>query len=367
MKKRNGNGNGNAHGGNGDVSKDPVSLQILALYVVQKLGQGTLTQVQTELREKLKLEIHQNTLEIALDALRKRGFLSLNHGSDDEGNRLDLFGIRNLKFQAPPEVAHYSDLLPELLKTPEAEAIKAGLDEKEHQGETKEKASRLGYRDYYLVKARFRTLDPILGGMPKSPYLDKLLRMSENKVDADVFFDRDSDGAFVITSDQVAGWLRGNIRIANKGDVSIYIGCSPAKFVPEKGRVEQIVLPVISQGKGCGLIKYEAVRAGVEFDITFNVPAHGVMSLPEFRSFLMLSGLQPIRGLSPARGKRYGRMLLIGFDSVRDTRNVKAAIEMALHTLPEELRKQYESVISEHLDAADGLRLASKGGGEAEA
>ena len=349
-----------------DPATDPVSLQILALYVVQQLGQGTLDQIASEMAVKLKLIVNVHTLEIALDALRKRGFLSANHGADPSGSRVDLWSIRNLKFQSPPEVAHYGAVLSELLKTPEAQQIKAGLDAKEHKGEKKEKANRLGYRDYYTVRARFVTMDAILGAMPKSPYLSHLLRLSEKEIgvrppEADIYFDRDPiDGRFAISSDQVAGWVRTNMRYANKGDISIYVGCSAAKFQPKPAQVEQAVFPIITQGKGAGLAKYEAVKAGVEFEIIFTVPAFGAMAVQEFRAWLAFAGMHPIRGISPARGKRYGKILLIDFEATKDVRDVQHSLKLAMTNIAAPLREKYEKVLEGHLDAAKGVFLWSR-------
>ena len=94
---------------------EPMNLQILCLYIVQKLGQGTLDQIQKSLADKVLVFVHVNMLKTALDALRKRNFISLNDGRDEEGNIHRLYGIKDLRFAHPPEVCQYADLLPKLL------------------------------------------------------------------------------------------------------------------------------------------------------------------------------------------------------------------------------------------------------------
>lgn len=356
MPPAGGNGGGQFYA-NGDPAKDPVALQLLALYTVQNLGQGSLEEIHEMMTKKLQVAVHKNVLENALDALRRRDFVSLTYGKGEDGHRHDIFGIRNLKFQAAPEVAHYGNVLPELVSSPIAEAIKKGLDAKELKTKSKVKANRLGYRDYFMVKATFVTTEPLLGGTPRSPYIDRMLKLTGNKVEADVYFDRDALGNPIIAGDQVNGWVRSNIRIASKSDATAYIGSTPAKFINVKpSDTIQFALPIVDQRGGKGLVRYETIMAGAKFEITFTVPSFGFMTPEAFRPHVAQAGLCPLRGLSPARGKRFGKMLLVGYDVVAVNASPLDKLQAALDTLPADLAKQYSSEIAETMKAAKGLK-----------
>lgn len=364
-----GNGNGGSNG-NGDkpaeVAATPaegapkmeiaelVEASVLAMFFCQKLGQASAEDV----REKIVAgggEINEHLLSQALEALRARGLLSYARGRKAGGESIKMYRPRQVIWASPPEVAHLVDLLPRLVATPEAQQLIAKLNAAEEDGDGEEKARRkLGYDEYQDIVAEFLTIDQMLGSQPGSPYLDRLVKRSERLLktsapdDCDLRFWRDTDGALLIGADAVRGWLRTGLRTQGFADAAAsYIGVSPARIFP-KQPLTQTALPVVdARSGGKGLVSYETLEPGERFTLRFRIPVRGFMSPAKFRAWLTGYGPLPVRGLSPARGARFGKVALVGFNVLGETRSAKSFIGAVFDDLPEEAKRFAATVMAD--------------------
>jgi hypothetical protein len=361
-KEKSGNGNGSS-----SIAKDAligrvdekgtlpitdiVEASIVAMFFTQKMGKASLSQIHDKITD-MAGEIDKDLLEQALEALRARGLLSYARGKVAGEGSVRMYKPKQILWAAPPEVAHLAELLPALVATPEAQKLISAMNAGEKIGEGEKKSKRgLGYDMYTGVDATFITLDHFLGSQPSSPCLDRLVRESQwnNIKEADLRFWRDSSGALVIGADAVKGWLRTGLRTAGYGDSIVsYIAASPVKIRPKRA-LQQVALPVVDlrQGGGKGLTSYEVLQPGERFTIHFRIPTRGFMSTDQFRYWLMAYAPHPIRGLSPARGGRFGRMAMIGYRVVGELRSAKNMLDGVMDDIPDEAKEFYAAAMAE--------------------
>ena len=327
---------------------DLVQATVLSMYFVQKLGQATLAQILAKIDEAAG-SLNEHLLQQALEALRARGLASYASGRTEDGSSVKMWKPRRSIWAAPPEVAHITELLPTLVATPEAQDLIASFneDESEGRGDKKEKR-KLGYDDYFDCAATFETIDEMLGSQPASPWLDDICRRSKyNGVKADLRFWRDhDDGALVIGCDAMRGWLRTGLRTLGLGEsAAAYIGVGPVKIYPKKP-LKQTALPVIDQrtGRGTGVPTYETLQPGERFTVHFRLPSRGLMTPEEFELWLAGYGPNPIRGLSPARGGRFGKVALVAFEVLGVMSSATTLLEGVSGMIPEHLRERYKDL-----------------------
>lgn len=325
-----------------------VETSVVALFFFQKLGKATLDQV-FESMQNIGADVSRPLLEQAVDALQARGILSYARGKTESGESTKMWKTRKLIWSNPPEIAHCSDLLPNLVSTKEAQELISTLnaDEREGAGESKSKRD-LGYTKYYRVRVDFITLDQFLGSQPTSPWLEKTVKNSPyNGVEADLRFNRDPvTGEILIPSDVISGWLRTGLRFKGFSDSVIqYIGIDSARIKP-KTPLKQMVYPVIDRGRGAGLNTYECLSPGEKLSISFLVPERGFMGPEDFKRFLMFYAPVPMRGLSPARGKKCGKMAVVGFELFGYANDDEAMLKAVSSGLPEEAKAFYQAELS---------------------
>ena len=325
MSKTNGNtSTSNGNGSSGDVRSqlgamnidDLVDASVLSLFFVQKLGKAARQDVHEKM-EAIGAIVNINLLDQSLEALRGRGLLSYARGAKRDGESVKMYKTTKVKWAAPPEVAHVKDLLAALVSTEEGTRIINILNEQEEVGDGEKKAKRkLGYAEYFEISCRFKLKTPILGSQPESPYLKMIVKESSVKApgECDLRFWRDEEtGKVMIPSDVVCGWLRTGIRYGfNKADTAASYIAADDVLIDTK-EVYQAALPVISQGKGAGINTYEVVRSRTLIDVHLRVPARGVCSPKAFVMWLACYAPRPMRGLSPARGRRFGKMELVDY------------------------------------------------------
>lgn len=334
-----------------------VEVSVLAMYFVQALGKSTPAEVYEKINA-IGADVNLHTLEQAIEALQARGLISYARGKSAGGQSVRMFKPRQIVWAAPPEVAHVSVLLPALVETEEARTIVETLNEGEAKGDGEKKAMReLGYDHYADVEATLLTMDEMLGSQPSSPRLDELLKRSPHgrDVDAMLRFWRDEDGALLIGSDVVRGWLRTGLRTQGFADAAAaYVGASPIRIVPSRSLV-QAAFPVVDQrgGGGKGITSYECLRPGERLTVRFRFPTKGFMSVDAFKLWLAAYGPNPVRGLSPARGGRFGKVALVGFVEKGETRSAKNMLEAVVGQVPKEAAEFYEQLLRE----ADGVSL----------
>lgn len=324
MSGSNGNGNTGIRAElKGMELKNLVEVSVLCLFFIQKLGKASLQDVDEKLKG-IEGVVNEHLLEQALESLRARGLLSYARGKDAAGNSIQMYKTTKVKWAQPPEVAHISDLLPALVSTEEAKDIIDLLNVSEESGKdgTKKAKTKLGYTDYYDMRVDFITKNPMLGSQPSSPYLENLVKLSTypypkiEKGQSILRFWRDEEtGAIVIPSDVVGGWLRTGIRegFGLSEAAAAYVSVDDIHIIPK--RIDQVPLPIIDAQtrKGLGIGTYELLPKGTEFSIHFRVPQKGVGEPMKFLAWLVQYAPKPTRGLSPARGKRFGKLEVIGY------------------------------------------------------
>ena len=345
-----------------------VEVSVLALFIVQKLGQASLDQVLEQARG-IHAAIDPYLLEQALEALRARQLLSYVSGrKKGTGESNKQWKIKQAIWSSSPEMAHVKDLLPALVSTDEAQGIIDLLNGSEEAGEGKPKAkTRLGYDEFWDIRIHFRSLTPILGSQPDSPFLKRIVEESGIKFPvAQLRFWRD-ENAVMIPSDVVAGWLRTNSRIGMGAPeaAASYIATSDIKIVPKRA-LEQVALPVIDprtkQGKG--LNTYEILPKGTEFSALFRVPARGFLEPEDFVLWIASMAPVPIRGLSPARGKRFGKMEVTSYKVLGATASAATMLTSVMEELSEEGQIFYAQLVTRAKDV--NFRSRPKGGFEGE-
>jgi hypothetical protein len=330
--------------------EDVVEVSVVALFFVQKLGKASAGNISDGI-QKIHGEVNPNTLEQALEGLRARGLLSYARGKSKAGESVQMYKTTKVKWAQPPEVAHISDLLPALVATEEAKKIISILNDAESEGDGDSKSKRkLGYEDYYEIRVDFITMNPLMGSTPPSPYLDTIVKKSPYPYPekADLRFWRDSEtGAVVIPSDVVGAWVRTGLRFGFglADSAAHYISASEIHIMPKE--IVQASLPIIDQTtrKGLGIQTFECLPKGIEFSAHFRVPSRGISEPEKFVAWMMSYAPRPVRGLSPARGRRFGRLEVVGYkifgqsekienalgsvvDAFEDPRAKKLAIEM---------------------------------------
>lgn len=340
---------------------DLVEVQVLTLFFVQKLGKASNRDLQ-ERFDAVGAVVNPHLLAQATEALQGRKLLSYGRGRAPSGENMRQWVMRRAIWSSPLEVAHISDLLPKLIATAETSALLDELNDQEREDNPAGggKAQRkLGYQDYVDCRAEFVTLDEMIGSQPASPWLDELIARSPHGKDvkeANIRFWRDyATGAIKIGSDAVRGWLRTGLRSIGFSDaVAQYVSVSDITIVPEKPLI-QVALPVIDPRtkEGKGLNTHECLQPGQRFTILFRIPTHGFLTADQFKVWLAAYGPAPIRGLSPARSARFGKVALVAFEELGDTRAASSALASVRDRIPAEHRAFYDGLARE----AEGMNF----------
>ncbi len=323
---------------------DPTDIKIIGVYLVQTLGHPSLDEILEVCRNKIKCEIHPHLMEAALKGAQKQGFVATGSKRNTQNQTVTSYTMKNLIWKQPPEYAHILDLLPVLLHTVRRSEWKAFFDEKEGRGERKKRRGN-DIDDYHAFRVKIVTLDPLLGSQiscaftdairkrwginqPKPPPPRKPGRPAKDAAPPlssspppkfDSIFEIDAaTGQYVIPSDVLLAWWRTNAsRYAGLPESKAeYIGFSPIKFTP-KPEPMQLQVPVSPQHGGSAAPKiFEAVMPGQELTCTFVAPTKGGCSSEGYKYLWKAGGRYPRRGISPGKGRRYGKFELIEFEDL---------------------------------------------------
>lgn len=311
------------------IISDPMEAQIITVYLVQKLGEATIADLVKTAKERLGVSFGKNNTYLiqALKGMTKKGVLSANQRMDGEHETVHVWVMRSTGWKTPPEFAIFTDLLPELLRTAPLELLKEGFDKKEQQGDPKAMRGNLigEYRHYC---ASFLTDSLLLASqIPCKGWMQERenrgVALKDEDLTGSAIFERDFlTGEIIITPDVIRGWIKNNgIHAANMpGARARYLAIDPIRF-PANTPVIEIVLPVQSDNGPAAPKKYEALLPGLEFDITLSAPVKGFMTPAQLERMLYHIARRPVRGLSPARGTRYGRLIMVGFKQIGLTKS----------------------------------------------
>lgn len=338
---------------------DVTKIAIIAVYLVQKLGQPTMKEIQAKALEQLSCRIDGRNLRRALTGASRAGrnLISVLQGrapGSEGGAVRDVYSMKDpQRWKSPPEMAHINELLPKLLATPELEEVKGWFDDQERTKDPKAvKAQRGNDVDaYHNFSVLIYTTDTLLGSQIHCPYTDMargiVTKPKEGKKDDDddkptmegIFVVDELTGDRILPPDVMNGWWTTNAgRYGGMQDArGLYVAFKPV-HIPKRIQPIQLMLPVNNSKSGASAPKsYEAIPAGQILKIEFTAPTKGLYSPEQYEKLFHIAGNRPRRGFSPARGKRHGHFVVIGF---RDLGPLKeSGIEYVLDGLPPALAK----------------------------
>ncbi len=306
---------------------DPTEVRIIGIYMVQKLTYPTLNELKRAIKEKLNCIVHKSTLKRAMDGAKSAGFVAVALKPNEDGRDETAYKMKNLSWSQPPEYAHIKDLLPVLMRTPEAMKIKEYFDGHEGEAGTKKKRGNL-IDNFHAFRVKAILLEPLLGSQIACEYTHAVreefpTNIEDNNVEVDGIWHRDQlTGDYILTSDALQGWFKTNAcrYMGLQDSKADYVAFSPV-FIRPKHPVYQLVLPV-NTTRGVSAPKpYETISAGEEIVFNFVAPTKGVLSSEQYEEIFVIAGLRPRRGISPARGKRFGRFLVTSFEDLGEIRS----------------------------------------------
>lgn len=352
--------------------KELLEVSIVGVYLVQKMGMPTLNEIKTEALKKLNCVIDGRTLSRALKGASKRGFIAIEQRQLDTGKTAKCYSMKTMIWKQPPEYAHIKDLLPVLLETDEAATIKSWFDEKEKKGSTKKTRGNV-VDDFHAFEFTAITLDPLLGSQINCQYSDAIKKefptnLDKEEVEVDGIWQRDElTGEFVIAPDILQGWFISNAaRYSGLPEArGLYIAFAPVRIQPNnifssngKGEVYQYVLPVNSSKSGPSAPKpYEAIPAGQEITVRFLAPTKGCLLPEQYEALCIVASTRPRRGISPARGRRFGRFMLTSFTDYGPVKD--GDLSWILNDVPESVMDKHGAYIKEAVQRLKGVNLAS--------
>lgn len=334
-----------AKGGNGAPKRQPkpvltdvkdfVQVGIIAVYLVQRMGKPTLAEMQEVIQTRLHANIGNRILKRALQGAAKRGIVAvLQTRQDDGGANVDCFSLKIVGiWKQPPEYAHILDLLDKLLRTPEAEQVKKWFDGSEKATSPK-KARGNVIDEYHAYAFTGVTLTEIIGSQIACPHTDsarqsagafvpgkkddskkkKDEKKDEESVMEGIFMVDALTGDYIIPPDVMLGWFKTNAaRYCGMADSRAeYIAFEPVRI--HNPKVTQLVLPVNGPRGVSAPKSFECISPGAEFTVHFLAPTKGWLKPEQLEKLVVLAGLRPRRGISPARGRRYGSFLVTSFE-----------------------------------------------------
>lgn len=331
---------------------DLVEVSILLMFYIQHLGKASRDDCLARAVAN-GLTVNEHLADQALQALQARDFLSYARGRRASGVNVQMWRPKKSIWAKTPEVAQLraASLLSSLVATDGAKELIAQLNRNEEEPEGVAKARRaLGYDRYVDVQIEFLTLDVFLGSQPKSPLLDGLLSDEHAELECDLRFARNHKREVILPPDVIRGWLRTsfrNRRPKGLGDtLAQYIGVTEGVLKFDK--LVQQVLPIIdmrSNAGGRGILTYEAIEPGATFTVLFRIPTKGFMLPMEFVKHVAAYGPLPIRGLSPARGARYGQVAVKDF-TVFAIDDARAPLELAASRVPASVQAIYTALLA---------------------
>lgn len=331
-----------------------IELAIVATYVVQKLGQPTLGDVQRQL-DKLGVDLtpliaeadDEFVLKQVLGSMKKRDIIAQNKKQVGErGHSRTFYSMKKIKFATMPEAAHVKDLLPKLIATDEAKEVKRMLDGFETEidepdaKDKKSKTKRAKYTDAHVYSVVFELKERLYAGRMLSPSLKDLIDKSKYQADTSVvlnedgtnkkpkkgdeinidrYFDRADNGDIIFHSCMVRGWFSATLpRLTPHGESvgKEHCGFDAVIVKPDVHGIKLTELPVqpsgFSQG-GSVPQTCETIMPGERLLLRFWAPTRGFMPPKDIEWFVGFLGKHARRHLSAGRGTETGQMEMVAF------------------------------------------------------
>lgn len=299
--------------------EDRGTIGVLAIYVSQAVGNVTPKEIKDILADKEGIVINLTQLKNICEDLKRRKLMSLVEKENHQtGQRETAYGVRDVKFTGAPELGQLKPILSTFIESDEAKKVKAVMEGKEEEGERKARGPV--YCQYHAIKVKFTNVQHICGTNPETD-ADRAKREKEPGVTAANYLYRDFNDKDKIYFPPTwfKKWVANHLRYEDMGDsVARQIGVSKVSFKPAKALVQvaQGTAPMEGQG-GTGLTKFEALQPGEVFEVIFNIPTKGFMTLHDFMNFLVHVSALPKTGIGGYHEKN-GRIKAIDFEVIGD-------------------------------------------------
>lgn len=347
MAKGNGNGNGNGQ----DLPKTRTrfgtdrmpEIGVILGFIVQHLHKPTFEEILAAIKapppKGVYATIHKTTVQRVLEGLKKAKFVTDSPCMGEDGYGQMAWSVRTV-WRNPPEMMQADSLLKVLHTNDSAEQIMAWFNSQEDTGTKKAKKEGPGELHNFLVE--LISTDMWIGSMPKAGQLFGMIHgqypslLDKNSVDIKSYWDRDeATGLYRISPDVQQGWFGTNVARYFKSGGRWWgelVAFKPILFTPHKPTV-QVQLPCTGGPKGQGGSNagpqfYEGLLPGQHMIMEFTAPTKKFMTPQQLEAFIAISGLRPRWGLSPARGRKYGRFVVVRFEDLGAVDGMK--IETAL-------------------------------------
>jgi len=385
---------------------DQIERAMVVAFMVQFRGKVTLQDLKKDLAEKLGVQMHPSTLKATCEALKKGQFITMELIQTERGDSQMAASMRTTVFPRDIEVAQLpgSNFLPRLLATEGAEKIKGWFEKEEKAGKVKA-SNTLRYKHVHNFTIEAILLEDIIGSQIPGQRSDEIRRKFPEKnieqtfvigkkkgkgkgkgkgndeeiiIEVSGLFARcPITGAYLLTTDVLRGWWKSNaMRYADLPEGTGEHAAFATTYIdPEQG-VTQNVLPVQSQHRAAQPKAYECISAGEKITISFTHPTTGLLHPAQIEKLVLLASLRPKRGLSPARGIRYGRFLITKFTDHGPINgmphdhagpppqmangNGKGSLDFLLNGLPPKLLKDHGAYLK---DAISRLSTVALGDG----
>jgi len=266
---------------------DRHAMNVVVTYLIQMEGRPTIDEVLEVSKQKLQITTTRRQVRDAIEAVRRRGLVSVVHDFDGAGKSLERYAMRDVKFSKPPEIAHIKAILPTLLESEVAQMMTEEMEDEHEDG--KKKGGRLpDIRDYVRYRIVYEIVTPLLGGEPRE---DKVLGF------------RHLNGSIWIPANL---WLKAAIQIKLRMK-----NCTTTKakyiefddiFLETKSTATEVLDTMGMQGP----VKHEAMMPGMRLTTMVAFPTTGFMPETQFEDCL-----KSIR--TGAKHKDYGLLKLVEF------------------------------------------------------
>ena len=325
---------------------------VIAAFIVQRLRKPTFDEIMEAVSapppKGIYASIHKNTMKRALEGLKKAKFVTDSSSSDEKGIGRQTWTMRTA-WPNTPEMIIVDSLLKVLNTNPEAETIMAWFNSQEDQGTKKD--TYKGPCECHFFRVSVIMTDIITGSQPDDGEVFNIVRerfpgrIEDDNIPVKNYWDRDeATGKYRISPDVLQGWWGHNISGYFKvgrwwGEL---IAFKPILFTPHMDPV-QVKLPCTGgkSGQNAGPQFYEAIMPGQEFVIEFTAPTKRYLTPAQFEAFFLLFGARPKRGLSPSRGRKYGRFAVTKFEDLGAVDGMSTSL--IINDIPEWVREKHST------------------------
>lgn len=300
--------------------------KILVGILVQQFQPITSLEVIKQAKE-LGFELNRDDTIYVLKNMQRRDIASIVYKTVNN-KKIEAYGMSKPMFKKCPEISQLKDLLPTFCKSKEAKEFLKTL---EGQSSETTKKRELVYRDYKLIKAKFKTIEPIVGGSINkptklAPEIEKDVTNFEEKQkkkrkkteeetphDSIGYLNRDSQGNLIYTANQVRQYFMKSLRPAGVGEAAMDQTYPSPATIDKNGQKFYLEQWPVIVGQGRGVKTAEALPPGIIISTQMLFPFNGTKIKSPEKLKAVLEYMAPQgRGFS-VYAKKFGRCNLIDF------------------------------------------------------